>query len=154
MFFTTATDHMLSYYLQISLEWSLIASDDSDSWPSPTADFAFGFPRLKNQYLHLLSIWFDKIPNKTLVWYPNGDNLVPKRSEVELTRYGVLVLTDPGGNTVWSRTANESREISKIMMNFKKILQRGHFECGVVQGIFAFSKYELPQLAFAECEVS
>ncbi|CDP07692.1 unnamed protein product [Coffea canephora] len=120
MFFTTATDHMLSYYLQISLEWSLIASDDSDSWPSPTADFAFGFPRLKNQYLHLLSIWFDKIPNKTLVWYPNGDNLVPKRSEVELTRYGVLVLTDPGGNTVWSRTANESREIFKIMMNFKK----------------------------------
>lgn len=87
-------------YRNISLGQSLTASDDSASWPSPSGHFAFGFRRLENQNLYLLSIWFDKIPNKTIVWYANGDKPAPKGSKVELRTDG-LILMNPGGEVIW-----------------------------------------------------
>uniref|UniRef100_A0A7N2RF81 Uncharacterized protein n=1 Tax=Quercus lobata TaxID=97700 RepID=A0A7N2RF81_QUELO len=54
---------------------SLTATDNTTSWLSPSGDFAFGFHPLSNQKdLFLLSIWFDKIPDKTVVWYARVDN--------------------------------------------------------------------------------
>ena len=50
---------------------------------------------------YLLAIWFNKIPEKTIVWSANGDNLVPTGSKVELTEGGQLVLSDPTGTGIW-----------------------------------------------------
>ncbi|XP_075649919.1 G-type lectin S-receptor-like serine/threonine-protein kinase LECRK2 [Castanea sativa] len=51
---------------------------------------------------YLLAIWLNKIPKKTIVWSANGDNLVPTKSEVELTKDGQLVLRDPTGTEIWN----------------------------------------------------
>ena len=64
-------------------------------------EIAFGFYQLGNQNLFLLAIWFDKIPEKTLAWYANGDNPAPEGSKVELTSDGQLILNDPKGDEIW-----------------------------------------------------
>ncbi|CAL8998555.1 unnamed protein product, partial [Prunus brigantina] len=42
----------------------------------------------------ILAIWFNKIPEKTIVWSFNGHNLVHKGSTVELNADGQLLLND------------------------------------------------------------
>ena len=81
---------------------SLTASDNSPSWLSPSGDFAFGFsPLIDEKDFFLLSIWFAKIPDKTIVWYAIVDNPAPRGSKVELTANGGLVLTGPQGDELW-----------------------------------------------------
>ncbi|XP_061996583.1 G-type lectin S-receptor-like serine/threonine-protein kinase LECRK3 [Rosa rugosa] len=106
--------HLLALYLivqpfcvpaaqtaNISLGLSLSASDNSLSWQSPSGEFAFGFRRIGDQDLFLLAIWYDKIPEKTLVWYANGDNPASKGSKVELTKDGYFRLTGPRKEEIW-----------------------------------------------------
>ncbi|KAK5847141.1 hypothetical protein PVK06_003443 [Gossypium arboreum] len=50
----------------------------------------------------LLSIWFDKIPEKTVVWSANRNDPVEKGSIVELTTGGNLVVKDQKGRQIWS----------------------------------------------------
>jgi hypothetical protein len=79
---------------------SLSAADNS-SWLSPSGDFAFGFRQHINSDFFLLSIWYDKIPDRTIVWYANADQLAPRGSKVELTT-SRLVLTSPQGKELWA----------------------------------------------------
>ncbi|KAE8037038.1 hypothetical protein FH972_009664 [Carpinus fangiana] len=79
---------------------SLSASDNS-SWLSPSGDFALGFRQHNNSDFFLLSIWYDKIPDRTIVWYANADQLAPRGSKVELTA-SRLVLTSPQGKEFWA----------------------------------------------------
>ncbi|KAK9912845.1 hypothetical protein M0R45_036683 [Rubus argutus] len=75
---------------------------NNSSWLSPSGDFAFGFRQLENKDLFLLSIWYAKIPDRTIVWYANGDSPVaPKGSLVNLTANDGLVLTSPQGQQLW-----------------------------------------------------
>ncbi|XP_030949512.1 G-type lectin S-receptor-like serine/threonine-protein kinase RLK1 [Quercus lobata] len=83
---------------------SLTATDNTTSWLSPSGEFAFGFRPLNQTDLFLLSIWFDKIPDKTVVWYARVDNPVPRGSNVKLDADNGLVLTGPQGDELW--TAN------------------------------------------------
>ena len=80
---------------------SLLASDDSSSWKSPSGDFAFGFRPLADGSLFLLAIWFEKIPERTIVRYANGSHLVPKGSKVELKADGQFALEDPLDQFTW-----------------------------------------------------
>jgi hypothetical protein len=81
----------------------LTAGDNSTPWLSSSGDFAFGFRPLMNQKdLFLLSIWFDKIPDKTIVWYPTEDKPAVKGSKVELIADRGLVLTGPQGEELWT----------------------------------------------------
>ncbi|PKI58861.1 G-type lectin S-receptor-like serine/threonine-protein kinase LECRK3 [Punica granatum] len=86
----------------ITLGSSLIADDRNSSWKSSSGDFAFGFQRIGNGGF-LLAIWFDKIPEKTVIWFANGDKLAPQGSKVDLTRTGSLVLSDHKGEQLWAR---------------------------------------------------
>ncbi|XP_010257446.1 PREDICTED: G-type lectin S-receptor-like serine/threonine-protein kinase LECRK3 [Nelumbo nucifera] len=86
----------------VTVGLSLSAADNSSSWRSPSGEFAFGFRRLANTNLYLLAIWFDKIPEKTIVWYANGDKPAPEGSKVELTS-DQLVLNDPQGQLIWKQ---------------------------------------------------
>lgn len=85
----------------ITLGSFLFASkDSSSSWLSPSGDFAFGFLSTNNdQNLFMLAIWYDKIPDKTIVWWAN--NPAPKGSKIELTKDGKFILSNPKGQEIW-----------------------------------------------------
>ncbi|KAL5760564.1 hypothetical protein ACOSQ2_019402 [Xanthoceras sorbifolium] len=85
----------------ISLGTSLVASNESSPWQSPSGEFAFGFRRIQNQDVYLLAVWFNKIPDKTIVWYANGDSPTPRGSKIELTTDGQFKLTGPKGQEIW-----------------------------------------------------
>ncbi|PNX72857.1 G-type lectin S-receptor-like serine/threonine-protein kinase, partial [Trifolium pratense] len=87
----------------IAIGDSFTAQTSSNPWLlSPSSEFAFGFLPLKNSTDHfLLSIWYAKISEKTIVWYANGDSPAPEGSKVELTYDDGLVLTSPNGGRLW-----------------------------------------------------
>lgn len=69
---------------------SIVAGTDS-SWKSPSGDFAFGFyPLVSSNYL--VGIWFDKIPQKTLVWSANRDDPARIGSTINFTLTGQFLL--------------------------------------------------------------
>ncbi|WJX91812.1 hypothetical protein P8452_73537 [Trifolium repens] len=87
----------------ISIGDSFTAQTNNPQWLlSPSGDFAFGFlPLDDTNDLFLLSIWYAKIFEKTVVWYANGDTPAPKGSKVELTSSDGLMLTSPNGDMLW-----------------------------------------------------
>ncbi|XP_027167166.1 G-type lectin S-receptor-like serine/threonine-protein kinase LECRK3 [Coffea eugenioides] len=96
---------------------TLTAKEASSSWLSPSGDFAFGFLHLQENDRFLLSIWYDKIPDKTVAWYVDSpSNPVPRGSSVVLDAQTGLVLRDPGGVTLW-RTDGFSGAVNHGFMN-------------------------------------
>jgi hypothetical protein len=82
--------------------YSLTADDAAAPLLSNSGDFAFGFHQLDSEEDHfLLAIWFNKIPDKTIAWYANGDNPAPRGSKVELTPHRGLALSNPQGEEIW-----------------------------------------------------
>ncbi|KAJ0810380.1 putative protein kinase RLK-Pelle-SD-2b family [Helianthus annuus] len=81
---------------------SLTAAPDARPWLSSSGEFAFGFHPVQGDDRFLLSIWYDKIPEKTIVWYPEGGPVVSTGSNVELTSGSGLLLSDPQGRHVWT----------------------------------------------------
>ncbi|MFS7958328.1 putative non-specific serine/threonine protein kinase [Helianthus anomalus] len=75
----------------------LTATNNGIAWLSPSGDFAFGFQQIQQTDNFLLSIWYDKIPDKTVVWYPKDGHMVPRGSKVELANGVGLILRDPQG---------------------------------------------------------
>ncbi|XP_035541170.1 G-type lectin S-receptor-like serine/threonine-protein kinase RLK1 [Juglans regia] len=100
----------------ITVGSSLSATDDNSTWLSPSADFAFGFHRLNNSDFFLLSIWYDKIPDRTFVWYANGDRPAPRGSKVGLSSDRGLVLTSPQGEELWT-SQNLTGVVASGVMN-------------------------------------
>ncbi|XP_043691473.1 G-type lectin S-receptor-like serine/threonine-protein kinase LECRK2, partial [Telopea speciosissima] len=89
-------------YSNVSLGESLSAGGNTSSWLSPSGEFAFGFHSINNRDdAFLLAIWYDKIPEKTIVWYANGDKPAPKGSKLQLTINGGLELNNPQGEEIW-----------------------------------------------------
>ncbi|KAI3977123.1 hypothetical protein MKX01_042813 [Papaver californicum] len=115
-------------YRNVTSGSSLTAGDANTSWASPSGDFAFGFRPIVQDYLFLLAIWFDKIPDKTIVWFANdGDKnneeiRIQKGSKVELTN-GKLILNDPQGVELWS-----AGEVSGA--SYAAMLDNGNFVIG------------------------
>ncbi|XP_023739780.1 G-type lectin S-receptor-like serine/threonine-protein kinase LECRK3 [Lactuca sativa] len=85
----------------VSVGASLTATPNVKPWLSSSGEFAFGFQQVQGTDNFLLSIWYEKIPDKTIVWYPEEGQMVPTGSKVELLRESGLVLTDPLGTQVW-----------------------------------------------------
>lgn len=94
----------------------LTANEASSPWLSPSGDFAFGFQQLEDKDLFLLSIWYHKIPDKTVVWYVNSSNSVPRGSKVKLDAQIGLLLRDPQGVQLWS-TNGISSQLDHGFMN-------------------------------------
>nr|AFK47146.1 unknown [Medicago truncatula] len=108
---------------------SFTAQTSTSPWLlSPSGDFAFGFLPLKDTNLFLLSIWYPKISEKTVVWYANGDSPAPKGSKAELTANDGLVLTSPNGVRLWN-TEGLNVEVSRGVLNDTGnfVLQDGKF---------------------------
>ncbi|RDY01207.1 G-type lectin S-receptor-like serine/threonine-protein kinase LECRK2, partial [Mucuna pruriens] len=79
----------------IELGSSIVAGTNS-SWQSLSGDYAFGFYHLVTGR-YLVGIWFDKIPQKTLVWSANRDKPVEIGSSINLTRSGKLLVQPVNG---------------------------------------------------------
>ncbi|CAN1750368.1 G-type lectin S-receptor-like serine/threonine-protein kinase RLK1 [Linum perenne] len=84
---------------------SLTAAENSTSWLSPSGEFAFGFRRLdernSSSNLFLLCIWYAGIPDRTIVWYANGDSPAPAGSTAQLSAASGIVLRSPQGSELW-----------------------------------------------------
>ncbi|XP_027167138.1 G-type lectin S-receptor-like serine/threonine-protein kinase LECRK3 [Coffea eugenioides] len=101
----------------VSVGSILAANESSIPWLSPSGDFAFGFRQLQDKDMFLLSIWYDKIPDKTVAWYVGSlGNPVPRGSTVELQAKRGLVLRDPQGQDIWS-SATIYDEVNYGFMN-------------------------------------
>ena len=81
--------HLLTLFFQLpfstiaqtcsNIHHSLITAQDNGSfWASPSGEFAFGFQQVAAGGF-LLAIWFNKIPEKTIILSANGNNLVQMR---------------------------------------------------------------------------
>ncbi|KAJ0793135.1 putative protein kinase RLK-Pelle-SD-2b family [Helianthus annuus] len=81
---------------------SLTATPDAKPWLSSSGEFALGFQKVEGTDNYLLSIWYEKIPDKTIIWYPEGGPTVSTGSKVDLVNRRGLVLSDPQGKVVWS----------------------------------------------------
>lgn len=99
-----------------SLGSFLTAQNNDSFWASSSGDFVFGFKQIgKGGYL--LAIWFNKIPEKTVVWSANGNNLAPRGSVVKLTQYGQLVLNHPTGKEIWKADCSGSEVTYAAMLD-------------------------------------
>ncbi|XP_077227851.1 G-type lectin S-receptor-like serine/threonine-protein kinase LECRK3 [Tasmannia lanceolata] len=102
---------------------SSLSTSDSSSWVSPSGDFAFGFT-LVDKNLFLLAIWFNKIPEKTIVWSANGDNLVLDGSRIELTNSGQLVLNNHQGKDIWTAQVTNGSVTSASILDTGNLVLR------------------------------
>lgn len=89
-------------YTNITIGASLAANATNSTWSSPSGEFAFGFRQVSPGGGYLLAIWFDRIPEKTIVWSANRDDPAPEGSTVQLARDGRLELNDPRGQEIWA----------------------------------------------------
>ncbi|KAI3954330.1 hypothetical protein MKW92_002477 [Papaver armeniacum] len=117
-------------YRNISVGSSLTAGNADTSWPSQSGDFAFGFRQISQDNLFLLAIWFDKIPDKTIVWFANDADensreiQIRKGSKVEVTTDGKLILNDPQGNELWSAGKEGGADYAAMLDNGNFVLGR------------------------------
>nr|XP_043611867.1 G-type lectin S-receptor-like serine/threonine-protein kinase LECRK3 [Erigeron canadensis] len=100
----------------VSVGASLTATSNAKPWLSRSGEFAFGFQQLQGNNIFLLSIWYDEIPDKTIIWYPKDGPMVPRGSKVALIDGRGLVLTDPQGREVWT-SVSSSDYIAYGLMN-------------------------------------
>ncbi|XP_073133347.1 G-type lectin S-receptor-like serine/threonine-protein kinase LECRK3 [Henckelia pumila] len=88
-------------YLNVSLGSYLIADNNNSTWSSPSGDFAFGLRQMPSGG-YLLAIWFNNIPERTIVWAANRDDLAEQGSKVQLFADGRFELDDPSGQQIWN----------------------------------------------------
>ncbi|KAJ0612317.1 putative protein kinase RLK-Pelle-SD-2b family [Helianthus annuus] len=99
----------------VSVGASLTATPDAKPWLSSSGEFALGFQNVQGTDRFLLSIFYDKIPEKTIVWFPEGGLTVATGSKVDLVDRRGLVLSDPQGKEVWS--SGSSSDLAYGYMN-------------------------------------
>ncbi|KAL9143102.1 hypothetical protein ABFS82_14G213500 [Erythranthe guttata] len=85
----------------VTLGSSLVADSLNSTWKSPSGEFAFGF-RQVSPGGYLVAIWFDEMPERTIIWSANRNNLVQQASTIQLFSDGRFELNDPTGRRIWA----------------------------------------------------
>ncbi|KAL8029308.1 hypothetical protein ABFS82_14G213700 [Erythranthe guttata] len=86
----------------ITLGSSLVADSSNSTWKSPSGEFAFGFRQVYPGG-YLLAIWFDEMPERTIIWSANRNNLAQQGSTIQLSSDGRFELNDPtAGRRIWA----------------------------------------------------
>ncbi|KAK7252696.1 hypothetical protein RIF29_36834 [Crotalaria pallida] len=130
-------------FLQVSLvignvtRNSTLSNTDNNAWLSPSGDFAFGFRQLNGTSLFMVAIWYNKIPDKTIVWHAKADDpAVPTGSQVQLTSKGLL-LTSPKGESIWTAEPNDN-------VSYGAMLDSGNFVLVNSSSIVVWSSFNNP----------
>ncbi|KAI3914349.1 hypothetical protein MKW98_014956, partial [Papaver atlanticum] len=140
---TLSIDSNAQTYTNVRLGSSLTAGVANTSWASPSGDFVFGFRPIFQDNLFLLAIWFDKIPDKTIVWFANdaeennAEIQIRKGSKVELTTDGKLILNDPQGNELWS-----ARDVSGA--SYAAMFDNGNFALSMSSSESIWESFDYP----------
>ena len=120
--------HLLSLaFADVNID-STLSTEDNGVWRSPSAHFAFGFRPFNNDTdpktkLFMVAIWYDMIPDKTVVWSAKTDNKLataPTGSQVRITSAG-LTLAGPKGDSIW--TSN----LEGVIVSVGSMLDTGNF---------------------------
>ncbi|KAL0436857.1 UNVERIFIED_CONTAM: G-type lectin S-receptor-like serine/threonine-protein kinase LECRK2 [Sesamum radiatum] len=118
------------------------AGGNSRPWISPAGDFAFGFQPLlhspsTNQDHFLLAIWYNQIPEPTIVWSLN-DHPVQEGSRIQITDEGQLILYNSQGQQVWmAETGNERIACGAMLDSGNFVLING-------ASIYIWESFRLP----------
>ncbi|XP_057449777.1 G-type lectin S-receptor-like serine/threonine-protein kinase LECRK3 [Lotus japonicus] len=120
---------------------STLSTTDNDAWLSPSGEFAFGFRQLNGTTLFMVAIWYNKIPDKTIVWNAkthDDDSLVqaPSGSQVQLTSGG-LMLTSPQGESIWTAQPNTP-------VSYATMLDSGNFVLVNQSSVFVWESFNFP----------
>ncbi|XP_057449779.1 G-type lectin S-receptor-like serine/threonine-protein kinase LECRK3 [Lotus japonicus] len=123
--------------------FSTLYTNNSDAWLSSSGEFAFGFRQLNgtSTSLFTLAVWYDKIPDKTIVWSAekedNNPAEAPAGSHVELSSQG-LTLRSPLGESLWT-TGQEYGDVSSGAM-----LDNGNFVLVNTSSTIVWESFKFP----------
>ncbi|CAL5354251.1 unnamed protein product [Camellia sinensis] len=101
----------------VAVGTSITANNKDTPWLSPSGVFAFGFKPLEEKNLFLLSVWYYKIPDQTIVWYGHDGVPVSIGSKLGLTVDRGLVLSDPQGKELWNSQLILNNNVAHGFMN-------------------------------------
>ncbi|KAJ6704729.1 G-TYPE LECTIN S-RECEPTOR-LIKE SERINE/THREONINE-PROTEIN KINASE RLK1 [Salix purpurea] len=125
-------------YKNVSLGSSLTAASGDLPWTSPSGEFAFGFQQVGDAG-YLLAIWFYKIPERTIVWSADRNNLVQSGSTVQLTADGQLVLNYQSGTQIWT-----TPELGGSGAAYGAMLDTGNFVLAGQAGANLWQSFDQP----------
>ncbi|XP_057727753.1 G-type lectin S-receptor-like serine/threonine-protein kinase LECRK2 [Arachis stenosperma] len=118
-----------------------LSTQSSSPWTSPSKDFAFGFQFVQfkdPRYVPLLSIYFTKSPNNTIVWYAKPNQEIPVGSSINITNNG-LVIYNPKGSEIWSRPEKKDKRVTCASMK-----DNGNFVLKDKDGNIVWESFEEP----------
>ncbi|XP_020241834.1 G-type lectin S-receptor-like serine/threonine-protein kinase LECRK2 isoform X1 [Asparagus officinalis] len=99
----------------ITLGETLTPLTPPTSWLSPSGDFAFGFRPLESDPTQfLLAVFFNKVPNQTVVWTANGGKTTNNQSKAVFTQDGRLSLRDHAGNEIWNTSVTAATSAAML----------------------------------------
>ncbi|CAK7328192.1 unnamed protein product [Dovyalis caffra] len=113
-------------YKNVSLGLPLTAANNDDSWQPPSGEFAFDLEQVGDDGF-LLAIWFNKIPEKTIVWPANRNSLIQRGTKVKLMEDGRLVLNDRKGKQIWCADIARSRVAYAAMLDTENFVLARHY---------------------------
>lgn len=110
---------------------------------SEGGDFALGFfsPNSSDKKLYI-GIWYNKIPERTVVWVANRDNPItaPSSAKLSISNHSELVLSDSRGHTLWTATKKKSGGAGA----FAVLLNSGNFVLRFQNGTDIWQSFDHP----------
>ncbi|KAJ4957700.1 hypothetical protein NE237_024811 [Protea cynaroides] len=120
----------------ITLGSSLSTHDEFPFWESLSGEFAFGFKPISGKDLLLVAIWFQNVPDNTIVWTTNQGDPVKKGSKIELTDSGIALIYNQG-NDIWSaKSTDNSLATSAAMLHTGNFVLRNK-DSSIIWSCFA-----------------
>ncbi|PQQ02487.1 hypothetical protein Pyn_24658 [Prunus yedoensis var. nudiflora] len=90
---------------------------DGDVLLSSTKIFALGFFNLANSRNWYVGVWYNKIPNQTVVWVANRDNPIIPVTDNSASGVGLLAVHGNGGLVIYGKDQNTPLWSAKVSVS-------------------------------------